>query len=310
MVRRFVTLAAVAASAVTAPVEARAPTALEHLLHVDRKTVLIASHRACWKKTSENSLDGIERCIADGIDIVEIDVRTTRDGALMLMHDETVDRTTDGRGAIADLTAADIARLHLRKKGGGASAPLTGRRVPTFDEALRAVRGRVLMNIDVKAAALDRIIDAVAAAGATADVILNVPVDVDPRIAGRARSLGIAIQPLYLQRESKLSLDDAMVRAIALGPTLIQLIFDDPTVVARARADSDGGTRPRLFVNTMAFDIASGTPMNLSGPLVDTQAVVDPDQIWGRLIGEGVTVIQTDEPWRLQAWLRQKGLRR
>ena len=61
-----------------------------------------------------------------------------------------------------------------------ASAPLTGRRVPTFDEALRAVRGRVLMNIDVKAAALDRIIDAVAAAGATADVILNVPVDVDP----------------------------------------------------------------------------------------------------------------------------------
>lgn len=309
MVTRLVTFAAVAASAVAAPAQARALTPLEHLLHVDRKTVLIASHRACRKQTSENSIAGIKQCIADGIDIVEIDVRATRDGKLVLMHDETVDRTTDRRGAVASLTANEIARLRLRERGGGATAALTQRRVPTFDQALRAVRGRVLMNIDVKAAALDRIIDAVTTAGATADVILNVPVDVDPRIAVRARSCGIAIQPVYLQRESKLSLDQAMTRAMALRPTLIQLIFDDPTVVTRARADSKGGTHPRLFVDTMAFDIATGTPMNLSGPLIDTKAVTDPDRIWGALVHDGVTVIQTDEPWRLKAWLREKGLR-
>lgn len=302
-------LAAVAASAVASPGDARAQTALEHLLHVDRKTVLIASHRACWKTTSENSLDGIGRCIADGIDIVEIDVRTTRDDALVLMHDETVDRTTDGHGAVADLTAAEIAGLRLRERGGGASTPLTDRRVPTFEEALRAVRGRVLMNIDVKAAALDRVIDTVVKTGTTADVILNVPIDVDPRVAARARGLGIALQPIYLQRESTLSLDDAMARAMTLRPTLIQLIFDDPDIVTRARTDSAGGTHPRLFVNTMAFDIATGGPMNLSGPLIDTRAVVDPEGIWGTLVAEGVTVIQTDEPWRLQAWLRKKGLR-
>lgn len=71
-----------------------ADTALERLLHDDRHTVLVASHRACWKRTSENSVDGIRRCAADGIDIVEIDVRTTRDGVLVLMHDENVDRTS------------------------------------------------------------------------------------------------------------------------------------------------------------------------------------------------------------------------
>jgi glycerophosphoryl diester phosphodiesterase len=283
-------------------------TRLERLLHDDTRTVLVASHRACWKKASENALDGIRACIADGIDMVEIDVRTTRDGALVLMHDETVDRTTDGHGAVVDMTRAQIAKLRLRDHGGGPGSALTGRRVPTFAEALAAIRGRVLMNIDVKAAGLDQIITAVVAAHANRDVVLNVPIDVDSDVVRRAKSLGIAVQPVYLERGSKLPAVTALHRAASLNPTAMQLIFDTPDIVDIARRQT-GGTHARLFVNTMARDIATGTAMNLSGPYLDTRAITDPDGVWGELIKKGVTIIQTDEPWRLKAWLRMKGLR-
>ncbi|MCW1988033.1 UNVERIFIED_ORG: glycerophosphoryl diester phosphodiesterase [Sphingomonas sp. R1F5B] len=289
------------------PAQAR-DTRLERLLHHDTRTVLVASHRACWKKASENALDGIRACIADGIDIVEIDVRTTGDGALVLMHDETVDRTTDGHGAVVDLTSAQIARLRLRERGGGADSTLTRRRVPTFAQALAEIRGRVLMNIDVKAAGLDRIITAVVAARANRDVVLNVPIDVDPAVVRRAKALGIAVQPVYLERISKVPPTTALRRAAALRPTAIQLIFDTPTVIDTARMQT-GKTRTRLFVNTMARDIATGMPMNLSGPYLDTRAIDDPEAVWGALVDKGVTIIQTDEPWRLKAWLNAKGLR-
>lgn len=300
-------LAAAVVFVASAPAQAR-DTRLERLLHDDTQTVLVASHRACWKKASENALDGIRACIADGIDIVEIDVRTTRDGVLVLMHDETVDRTTNGHGAVADLTSTQVARLRLRDRGGGAGSALTRRRVPTFAQALAEIRGRALMNIDVKAAGLDRIITAVVAARANRDVVLNVPIDVDPAVIVRARALGIAVQPVYLERGSRVPSAVALRRAAALRPTAIQLIFDTPTVIDTARAET-GTTHARLFVNTMARDIATGTPMNLSGPYLDTRAITDPDAVWGVLVDKGVTIIQTDEPWRLKAWLKAKGLR-
>src|SRR4051794_12012503 len=74
--------------------------------------VLVVAHRACHApapsrglttRLPENSLQALERCIALGVDLVEIDVRRTRDGQLVIMHDAKVDRTTDGKGAVADL---------------------------------------------------------------------------------------------------------------------------------------------------------------------------------------------------------------
>ncbi len=303
--------AAMAAVPALAAGEAARPreTRLQRWLHDDTYTVLVASHRACWKKASENALDGIRACIADGIDMVEIDVRTTRDNVLVLMHDDTVDRTTNGHGAVADLTSAQIMRLRLRDRGGGPGSTLTRRRVPTFAQALAAIRGRVLMNIDVKAAGLDRIITAVVAARAHRDVVLNVPIDVDPAVVRRADALGIAVQPVYLERASQIPPAAALHRAAALRPAAIQLIFDTPAVIDTARVQTEG-LRTRLFVNTMARDIASGTPMNLSGPFLDTRAIESPDSVWGGLIDSGVTIIQTDEPWRLKAWLKARGLRR
>ena len=124
MVRRHLfasLLALVAVSAAPAAGAADAPAgrAREALLDPHDPTVLVVAHRGCWKTAAENALSAIEACVALGVHMVEVDVRRTRDGALVLMHDETVDRTTNGSGRVGDLTLAEIARLRLRQGQGG-----------------------------------------------------------------------------------------------------------------------------------------------------------------------------------------------
>lgn len=117
-----------------------------------RSRVIVLAHRACWGKAPEVSIAAIEHCKDVGADAVEIDVRKSRDGALVLMHDETVDRTTTGRGAVADMAASDIRRLRLRAGAGGSDAPLSDQHVPTLEEGLKAARrSGLLVNVHLKA---------------------------------------------------------------------------------------------------------------------------------------------------------------
>ncbi|AON54938.1 glycerophosphoryl diester phosphodiesterase [Herbaspirillum seropedicae] len=271
--------------------------------------VLVSSHRSCWTETSENSLDGIRRCIAEGIDIGEIDVRTTQDGALVLMHDQTVDRTTNGRGAVTELTLAQVQDLRLYTRGGRQGATLTSRRVPTLQQALAVARGRIVLNLDVKDADIGAMVAAILETDTARDVLLNINPGVDPQQVAWARSLGIAVQTLYFDEKTGASSRSAQLQAMARQePTVLQLIFRDPTVVDAAGRALAG--RPvRMLVNTMALDIDSGRPMDLAGPYLDTVAVDHPEQVWGQLIAQGVSIIQTDEPQRLLAWLRRRKLR-
>ena len=78
---------------------------------------------------------------------MEIDVRTTRDGHFVLMHNGTVDATTDGLGAVADLTLAAVKALDA----GARKVKHRGTRVPTLDEALEVLRGRCGVYFDAKA---------------------------------------------------------------------------------------------------------------------------------------------------------------
>ena len=115
--------------------------------------VLVVAHRACHRAAPshgfehavpENSLAALERCVALGVDLVEVDVRRARDGQLVVMHDAKVDRTTNGKGRVADLSLAEIQALRLKGDMAQAEAP------PTLEAFLRAARGRILVNIDLK----------------------------------------------------------------------------------------------------------------------------------------------------------------
>ena len=85
------------------------------LFESNSKEVLVAAHRGDWRNACENSLEAIENAIRMGVDIVEVDLARTKDGHLILLHDNTLDRTTTGKGKPEDHTLAEIKALRDRK---------------------------------------------------------------------------------------------------------------------------------------------------------------------------------------------------
>ena len=95
----------------------------------------LAAHRGGARLWPENSLRAFREAIALGVDLVELDVHLAADGQPVVMHDATLDRTTEARGPVTDRTAVELARVRLR----GPDGELTDERVPTLDEVLRLV---------------------------------------------------------------------------------------------------------------------------------------------------------------------------
>ncbi|WP_328680692.1 glycerophosphodiester phosphodiesterase family protein [Streptomyces sp. NBC_00322] len=106
-------------------------------------TFLTIGHRGVMGVEPENTLRSFIRAEQSGMDAIELDLHLSKDGALVVMHDADVDRTTDGNGPIADKTLAELRELDA---GGG-------ERVPVFDEVLDAVRAPLQVEIKDVAAA-------------------------------------------------------------------------------------------------------------------------------------------------------------
>lgn len=97
-------------------------------------------HRGAAGHVLENTLGSIEKAIELGVDYVEIDLRLTRDGHVVVLHDPTVDRTTTGHGRIKDLTLAQVKRIKTKD----------GRHVPTLEDVLKITDGRVGLMLELK----------------------------------------------------------------------------------------------------------------------------------------------------------------
>ena len=108
----------------------------------------IVSHRAHGGTYPENTLLGIEASIRDGARAIEIDVRRTRDGALVLLHDESLERVTGDPRAIADVTLADLEGLRVTRTGVGTPSDHPPQPIPTLEDALHAVDGRAAVVVD------------------------------------------------------------------------------------------------------------------------------------------------------------------
>lgn len=107
---------------------------------------LIVAHRGGAALGVENTLSCIEAGIAAGADAVEVDVRLTKDGHLVVFHDARVDATTDGRGKISEMTLRDVKALNIVDKAGC----VTGEKIPTLGGVLSLVDGRCRVLVEVK----------------------------------------------------------------------------------------------------------------------------------------------------------------
>ncbi|WP_084583241.1 glycerophosphodiester phosphodiesterase family protein [Sphingomonas azotifigens] len=266
--------------------------------------VIVVAHRGChnpaprhgFGPAPENSLRALEHCAAMGVDVMETDVLRTADGQLVIMHDETVDRTTDGTGRVAAMRLAELRALRLRENLGGADAPLTDQRIVTLDEMLAAARGRILLNLDIKAAIYPEVIDAVVRAGAQDRVFIKTEAGIEtPALAGLTPYDRVPFMPILLNAGGRADLAAILTRQLAgkppIGAELPRMQLDQLAPVA-AVARRRG---LRLMVNTLGEGF-------VAGGFGDLDALRDPASVWGRLAAAGVTVFQTDEPEALLRW--------
>ncbi len=107
--------------------------------------IMVCAHRATEVGYPENALSAIQNAINLGIEIVEIDIRETKDGALVLMHDAIITRTASGSGNVSSYTLQEIKQFNLKKADGS----LTTEKIPTLKEVFDLARGKIYINLDL-----------------------------------------------------------------------------------------------------------------------------------------------------------------
>jgi len=296
-----------ALAATAAPARAGA---LRDRLYDPADGVLVVAHRACHRPAPtrgfetavpENSLAALERCVALGVDLVEIDVRRTRDGVLVVMHDAKVDRTTDGKGRIAGLTLAQVQTLSLND--GGGEAP------PTLEALLRAARGRILVNIDLKGPYAAEAAEVAHRADATDWVLFKAKAGLGaPPIADQPLYRDLAFMPMVAGTAARRPRGLGQITALQASgdhqiPAVEMVALKHEGFVAVR--DAARAARIRVWTNTLTEKGLRGM-LDQSG---DHRATRDPHKAWGRLIDQGVSIVQTDHPAILLDYLERRGLR-
>ena len=124
--------------------------------------IKIVGHRGAKKFAPENTQAGFRKAIEMGVDLIEFDVRQTVDGHFVVMHDRWVARTTNGNGAVKEMTLQEIQQLDA---GSWFSEEFKNEPVPTLKQALDLMRGKVIPDIDFKAGDTRELVEFLAAEG-------------------------------------------------------------------------------------------------------------------------------------------------
>lgn len=262
--------------------------------------IMVASHRGDWRSHPENSLSGIQSAIEMGVDMVEIDISKTSDGKLILMHDSSVDRTTNGKGNVSSMTLGEIKKLKLKEGQGGSKAELTDETVPTLEEALNLTKGKVLVNLDKSWSIRDDVWSVLVNTGTTAEGVFKSSAsnsEVDAWLDSKSP------RPLYQAVVGDENVYDLDKLIAGSQPDLYELIFDDEVdaQISSKNICKIMNAGKRIWINTLWG--------SLSANHTDAMSLDDPDSGWGWVINRGATFIQTDNSRELIEWLESEGYR-
>lgn len=278
------------------PAATRADRILATLRQAASDQVLVVSHRGDWRNAPENSLEAIANCIALGVDIVEIDIRKTRDGQLVLMHDATLDRTTTGKGKVSEKTLAELQQLYLRHGHGHPSR----QRIPTLEEALLLIKDKMLVNLDKCYEYFPEAYEILKRTGTRHQAILKAEYP-----AGKVQQdLGAKLHDIIFMPIVNLDKPGAWATIEAyqqtLRPLAFELVFQTDTARVLNRAADIQRRGARVWMNTLWPELNAGHD--------DDRAVTDVNGSYGWMIDHGATVIQTDRPAYMLRYLEQKKL--
>jgi len=238
----------------------------------------ICAHRGGGALFPENTVPALQEAVRRGVQMVEFDLALTRDGELVLMHDRTVDRTTDGKGRVSDLTLAQLKQLDASAKKGPRFA---GTRVPTLAEALAVLPRTVWLNFDLKSdgrfggkddEVARRVAELVVAQGRRHQAVLAV------RVEGAAALRRSFPGVLICSMDRRPDPADYVREAIAQKAAFIQLrdCATDPRLAAWVKDLRAAGVRINYFYSNDPVEVARLRQLGIDFVLVDDLDRVPP----------------------------------
>ena len=248
----------------------------------DSHKVLIAAHRASNKKYPENSLASIQYSIDTGVDIIEIDIRTTKDGKLVLMHDKTLERTTNGEGDLKNFTYTELLKIELDTE---AEDTFT-HRIPLAEEALKLAKGKIMIDLDIKEVSIKDLVDLVHKTQTGKQALFF---DKSFNILDSVLTMDSTL--MLMPRAH--SHDDVKEIIKTYHPPVIHIDSDFYTKEVISTIKTSGA---RIWINALAApDLKASLGLVNSG--------------YSPLINGGANIIQTDLPLTLHRFLKKEKLR-
>ena len=238
--------------------------------------VVVISHRGEHLHHPENTIPAFQAAVDAGADFFELDVRTTADGKLVLMHDATVDRMTGGKGEVAQMAFEDLRKLQV---GVSLGPGFAGTRIPTFDEVLAFAHGKIGFYIDSKR---------ISAADAVAAVRRH---DMEDRVV-------VYGSPAYLKQVGELA-PGMKLMPEAGNPGALRSLVE--TLHLRVAAFDAGD------FNDRTIQVARSAKVDI---YVDRLGAADNPAGWQDAVDRGAAGIQTDHPAELVQYLKSKGYHR
>ncbi len=264
----------------------------------DIPDVLVVAHRGDWRYQPENSIPALEYSVKIGVDVVEVDLQRTKDGVLILMHDATLDRTTSGKGKVAEKTIDEIKKLTL-KNGCGIRTP---HKVPTLEETLVALKGRVLINLDKADRYFDEVYALLKKTGTARQIIMKggKPNDEVLSLYGKYLEDVIYMPVVNLDKDNAREIMDGFMTG--LNPVAYELLYKYDTNPMPKQLKKELKGKALIWYNTLWENMAGGH---------EDECAVEkgPDAAYGYLIDTlGARIIQTDRAALVLDYLKKRGL--
>lgn len=249
--------------------------------NANSKTILVAAHRGAHIGNCENSILSTKQSIKLGVDIIELDVKVTKDGVPVLMHDGTIDRTTNGTGKVSDYTLEELQKFRLKSWLG----ILTDEKIPTFESVLRIAKGKIMIDIDLKTDNIGPVVAMVQKTKMRNQVFYF---DNDYELLNRIKKLDD--KSIFMPRAYSYEMADSAI--ILYNPPVVHI---DPSFYTQKLTKLIRENNARIWINALGEADAKMRYGNIK-------------KVLDKLTVYGANIIQTNEPAMLLEYLRAVGL--
>ena len=263
--------------------------------------IVVASHRGDWRNYPENSIPAIESVIRMGVDIMELDVKMTKDSVLILMHDKTIDRMTNGKGRVCDITYDSLMTFNMRRAHNIVTDTL---KVPTLREALLCCKDRILVNVDHAYPYYEQIVKLTEELGVAGQVLMKSKSSID-KVNEDTEKYGSKM--LYMpvidvnKPKGKRLFAEYLDKGVA--PMAFELCWQYPGEEIDECVSQVKQMGSKIWVNTIWASLCGGLGNDDDAAL----AAKSPADVYDQYIDMGVSMIQTDRPEMLINYLRSIG---